>query len=253
MRPDAHRTDDCTVDAFLGGKLMLSQPRHGHRAGHDAMLLAASVGASPGQNVVDLGAGVGAAGLAVAHRIRGIDLALVEIDPKLAALAAANADANGLPATIAEADVTDVATLDAAGIHANSAHGVLMNPPFHGASRHRGSPQEARRVAHIASEHTLEDWLAAARRLLRPRGILTMIWRADGLPEILRTLTAGFGSIAVQPVYAARSKPALRVLVRAIKDGRGPLHLNTPAWLDGSDDEVEAAIRGEGNLPLARL
>ena len=30
-----------TCDAFLGGCLMLHQPKKGHRAGHDAILLAA--------------------------------------------------------------------------------------------------------------------------------------------------------------------------------------------------------------------
>ena len=80
---------DVTEDAFLGGKLRLRQPKSGHRAGHDAMLLAAATPARPGDRVVDLGAGVGAAGLAVARRIAGIELVLVEIDEGLAELARA--------------------------------------------------------------------------------------------------------------------------------------------------------------------
>jgi tRNA1(Val) A37 N6-methylase TrmN6 len=58
-----------TEDAFLGGQLRLRQPKSGHRAGHDAMLLAAATPARAGDRVVDFGAGVGAAGLAVARRI----------------------------------------------------------------------------------------------------------------------------------------------------------------------------------------
>src|SRR5579872_6076147 len=72
-----------TEDAFLGGKLRLRQPKSGHRAGHDAVLLAAATPAYPGDQVVDLGAGVGAAGLAVAKRVPGIKLILVEIDEDL--------------------------------------------------------------------------------------------------------------------------------------------------------------------------
>src|SRR6478736_1511110 len=49
-----------TEDAFLGGRLRLRQPRSGHRAGHDAMLLAAATPARSGDRVVDLGAGDGA-------------------------------------------------------------------------------------------------------------------------------------------------------------------------------------------------
>src|SRR5271155_4727093 len=84
--------DDVTEDAFLGGRLRLRQPKTGHRAGHDAMLLAAATPAQAGDRVVDLGAGVGAAGLAVASRVAGIELVLVEIDSELAALARGNAE-----------------------------------------------------------------------------------------------------------------------------------------------------------------
>src|SRR5580700_3391234 len=83
-----------TEDAFLGGQLRLRQPKSGHRAGHDAMLLAAATPARSGDRVVDFGAGVGAAGLAVAKRVAGIELVLVEIDEGLAQLARTNASAN---------------------------------------------------------------------------------------------------------------------------------------------------------------
>src|SRR6201996_5458123 len=81
---------DITEDAFLGGRLHLRQLRSGHRSGHDAILLAAATTARAGDRVVEFGAGVGAAGLALAKRIAGIDLVLVEIDPQLASLARDN-------------------------------------------------------------------------------------------------------------------------------------------------------------------
>src|SRR3954471_22182461 len=85
-----------TDDAVLGGRLRLRQPRRGHRVGHDAILLAAAADAGPGDHVVDLGAGVGAAGLALAVRQPGVNLTLLEVDPELAALASENAVRNGL-------------------------------------------------------------------------------------------------------------------------------------------------------------
>src|SRR4030081_1656849 len=87
-----------TEDAFLGGQLRLRQPKSGHRAGHDAMLLAAATSARSGDRVVDFGAGVGAAGLAVAKRVAGIELILVEVDEALAGLARGNAGSNEIEA-----------------------------------------------------------------------------------------------------------------------------------------------------------
>src|SRR5215469_3408404 len=92
MRPDA----DCSDDAVLGGRLRLLQPRSGHRFGHDAILLAAAVCARAGERAVELGSGVGAAGLALAARIPGLSVSLVEVDPALTALATENARRNGL-------------------------------------------------------------------------------------------------------------------------------------------------------------
>src|SRR5262249_55132255 len=84
-----------TDDAVLGGRLTLRQPTCGHRFGHDAILLAASTPAAAGEVAVDLGAGVGAAGLALARRVDGLAVRLVEIAPELAELAHHNAERNG--------------------------------------------------------------------------------------------------------------------------------------------------------------
>src|SRR3954469_14450582 len=135
-------------NAFLGGQLRLRQPKSGHRAGHDAMLLAAATPARSGDRVVDFGAGVGAAGLALAKRVDGIALVLVEIDPALAGLARANAAFNALAAEVVVLDVTsDAGFFAAADLTPNSVEVVLMTPPFNDPVRHRASPDKAREIA----------------------------------------------------------------------------------------------------------
>ena len=71
-------------DALLGGKVILRQPVCGHRFGHDAVLLAAATPAQAGQHAVELGCGVGAAGLVLARRVEGLTVTLVELDAALA-------------------------------------------------------------------------------------------------------------------------------------------------------------------------
>src|SRR5262245_19009600 len=140
-------TSDITDAAVLGGRLRLAQLKRGHRVGHDAILLAAACPARAGERVVDLGAGVGAAGLALAARVEGADVTLVEIDARLAALARENVARNGLVAR-ARVTVLDVAAparaFAAAGLAPESAACVLMNPPFNDPARHRLSPDRRR-------------------------------------------------------------------------------------------------------------
>ena len=131
IRTDNASALDLTEDAFLGGGLRLRQLKSGHRAGHDAMLLAAATPARPGDRVADFGAGVGAAGLAVARRVGGIDLVLVEIDTTLAGLARSNAASNAIAADVIVLDVEASAdAFAAAGLSPDSVDVVLMNPPF---------------------------------------------------------------------------------------------------------------------------
>ena len=152
--------DQFTEDAFLGGRLRLRQPKSGHRVGHDAILLAAATSAKSGDRVADFGSGVGAAGLALARRVAGIKLVLVEIDRELAGLARGNARANDIAAEIVTLDLTsDAASFARAGLAPDSLDAVLMNPPFNDTARHRASPHKA--LAHVATTTTLEDWIHA--------------------------------------------------------------------------------------------
>jgi len=215
-----------TVDRFLGGRLVLRQPRRGHRAGHDAMLLAEATLARAGERVVEFGAGVGAAGLALARRVAGLDLVLVEIDPALAALAAENAATNAIAARAVVLDVAaSAAAFAAAGLAPDSVDAVLMNPPFNADGRHQASPSAARELAHQAGAGTLTTWVHAARRILKPGGALTLIWRADELAAVLAALDRGLGSLRVVPVHPRMGAPAIRILVSAVKGGRAPLAL----------------------------
>jgi tRNA1(Val) A37 N6-methylase TrmN6 len=245
-----------TEDAFLGGKLRLRQPKSGHRAGHDAVLLAAATPVRPGNRVADLGAGVGAAGLSVAKRVGGIDLVLVEIDAGLAELASINARANAVAAKTIVLDVTSGAEAFAsAGLPADSVDVVLMNPPFNDSGRHRASPDKAREIAHVATAATLESWIHASRRILKSGGVLTLIWRADGLAEVLVALDRGFGSLTILPVHADASTPAIRVLIRAIKGGKAPLRIQVGLVLNDESglpsQQVQEILVGKGALPLA--
>jgi tRNA1(Val) A37 N6-methylase TrmN6 len=237
-------------DAALGGRLRLRQPLHGHRFGHDAILLAAAVPAAAGERAIEFGAGVGAAGLALARRVENLAVTLVEFDSELCALAADNAGRNGLADRVRAVclDVTaPAAAFVAAGLAAGAADHVLMNPPFN--APHNPSPDRGRRVAHTGSPEMLEQWLLAAARLLRPSGMLTLIWRADGLADVLPVIATGHGAISVLPIHPKPDTGAIRVIVRAVKSGSGPPMLNPGfvlAEMNGKPTAQAEAVLREG-------
>jgi len=91
-----------------------------------------------------------------------------------------------------------------------------MNPPFHDARRQNVSPDPRRRLAHVGAPGLLARWIATAARLLKPQGVLTLIWRADGLDDVLGALRQAFGGVAVLPILPKPGAPPIRVVVRAV-------------------------------------
>jgi tRNA1(Val) A37 N6-methylase TrmN6 len=251
----AAAADSTSEDALLGGRLVLRQPLRGHRFGHDAVLLAAATPARAGEHAIELGAGVGAAGLALARRVNGVAVTLIELDPDITALARENAARNLLSERV-RAVCLDIAgtpaQFAAAGLGLDAADQVLMNPPFN--APHNPSPDQSRRLARAASPGMLGQWIDGAARLLRPHGMLTLIWRADGLADVLAALTAGFGAIAIMPIYPKPGAPAIRVLIGAAKASHAPMTLLPGLILADSDNKptakAEAILRDGAALSL---
>lgn len=241
-----------TDDSLLGGRVSLIQPAKGHRAGTDAVLLAASAAPKPGDAVVDVGASTGAVGLMVAAREKDARFLFVERDPALAELCRRNCLRNGVDGTVAVIDVLDREARLEAGLAPDSADWVLTNPPFLEEGQARISPDRSRAAAHALPAGGLEAWLKACTGLLGPKGRLVMIHRADRLADCLGLLGRSVGGVALRFVHPSADQPAIRFLLSGIKGSRGPLTILPPVILNGPDgrftSQAEALHRGEAFL-----
>ncbi|MEW6123832.1 MAG: methyltransferase [Pseudomonadota bacterium] len=219
--PSGGPAGETTLDAFLDGALVLEQPRRGHRMGHDAVLLAGLAGAED-RTLVDFGSGAGGVALCALARHPGARAVLVEREPPLAALAAWNAERNGLSGRC-EILCADVVHLNRrGGPSVELADLVLANPPFNLSRAHRVSPDASRARAHMADEGLLSDWVVAAARCLKPGGRLALILRPSELPLLLAALQGRFGALELRPVHPTADRPAVRLLARALKGRRTP-------------------------------
>lgn len=216
--------EDLSHDAFLCGKLHLWQPKKGYRAATDPVLLAAACPALPGQRVLDLGCGAGAAALCLAARVPGLVLAGLELQPAYATLARRNAADNGM---VMQVETGDLAHMPQA-LRVDFDH-VIANPPYYPAG---GTPSPvAARATALQVDTPLGDWVQAAARRLAPGGWLTLICGADGLPQVLAAMGSKLGSAAVLPLQPREGRPALRILLRARKGGKGAFRLLAPLTL----------------------
>ena len=225
-----HLGDRVSDDAFLGGALSILQPRNGYRAGLDAVMLAAAVPADQSRplRALDVGAGVGTAGLCLARRSPFVEVVLLEREPQLAALAAENIARNDLAGRVRV--VTGVVgapatELRAIGLVEESFGHVIANPPYHDSDSGTLPADALKAGAHAMPDTELDDWARFMARMTAPGGEATIIHKADALALLLAVLDARFGALKVLPLHPRHGAPAHRVLVQGIKGSRGPLQI----------------------------
>jgi tRNA1(Val) A37 N6-methylase TrmN6 len=243
---------------FLGDRLRIAQPDHGHRVGTDAILLGAMVDAALDGRVYDAGAGVGAAGLCVAARCSKAKITLIEIDPDITQFAEINRNTNKLTdrCEVLTADLlAPFADRKARGLCQGNAVAVITNPPFFDAATIRPTESATKARAHIMPEGGLGRWIAACRDMLQAHGVLHLIHRPDALPALLEALGPPFGAVTLKPVLSHADGPAMRILISAVKESRAPLKILKSLVLHQADgrftDEAEAIHRGEAGIAVA--
>jgi len=223
-----------TVDAFHYGRFHLVQPKGiGHRSGMDAMLLAALVAGEGPMRVADLGAGAGAAGLAVASRIGTAEVTLVERAPLMAGFArktlalAGNAALAGR-VSVLEADVAlSGKARIAAGLLDDVYDHVIMNPPFNDRVDSR-TPDALKAQAHAMDDDLFERWIKTAGAIMKPGGQLSLIARPQSIAEIIAACGRRFGGIEITPLHARAGEAALRILVPPTTGSRSRRALRLP-------------------------
>jgi len=237
-------TQEITV---LDKRVKLLQPENGFRTSIDSVLLAASSKAGEGETLLDMGCGVGSAGLCALYcepslHLTGIDIQTDHID-----LATQNAALNGMMerAEFITADMREYK-------FEKSYHHIICNPPYLETGAHLRSPSDAKATAMgHAGDIALKDWVANAYRLLKPQGSLSMVHEAGSVDRILQAMEGHFGAVEIIPLWPKAARPAKRVIVRAVKGRKSPAIIHQGITLHQSDGgytiEANKILRdGEG-------
>lgn len=218
--------EELTDDLFFGGDLKVLQPKKGFRSGIDAVLLAASVPDEGSMRVLEAGCGAGVVSLAIARRCQQATVDAVEIEEINVAVAEENVQRNDLSARVSIhlGDIYDPVTkLELSGLKRNSYDFVVANPPFYDEREMRLSDDPLRRRAKLARADTLEEWVRFLTAMAAPKGVISMIHRADKLDDILTVLSRRFGGVKILPLFPKANVPANRVIVQGVKGSRAPL------------------------------
>ena len=222
---------------LLGGRVRYSQSATGFRSGIEPVLLAACVPARPGDAVLEAGTGAGAAWLCLGFRVPGVHGIGVEIDATAAALAAANVRSNGLTGIeIVRCRIEDA-------VFAHQFDHAMANPPYHPAGGSESAVAE-RETAKRGSGPLMLAWIEGLSRSLRHRGSLTLIVPAGMVSACITAMVACRCPCTVLfPLWPKAGRPAKLVLVRGVKNARGPMRLMPGLVLHRPDGSYTSAAQ----------
>jgi tRNA1(Val) A37 N6-methylase TrmN6 len=241
-----------TEDGLFDGRVRLRQPANGARAAIDPVFLAAAVPAQRHQLILDIGCGTGAATLCLLHRVPECRVIGLDMQRDLVRLATENIALNGFGgrATALIGDLLQPPPRLSPG----SFDHVMANPPFLPAGHSTPPVNPARAAASVEGEAGLGDWVRFALAMLRGKGSVTMVHRADRLDALLGHLAGRVGEVVVYPLWPYAGRAASRVLVRARKEVAAPARLLPGLTLHEADGQytaaAEAVLRGGEALAL---
>ena len=216
------------ADALFRGRLPLLQPTRGYRTNVDALWLAAFARRErTARRCLDLGAGVGAVGLALVVAGAAERVTLLDVDAPLLELARRNAAAAGVQQRV-ETLALDLATkLPDAIAHAFDL--VVANPPYGILGESRGSPHPRRARARTGDASTLSLFARAARFSLGAAGRACFVFPAHDLSRLFDALRAtGLVPKRMRVVHPLPDAPAKVALVEAKPARPGGLRVEPP-------------------------
>ena len=223
--PNIELRSDESIDDFMDGRLKLIQSRKGYRFSIDALLLSEFVSLKREDIIVDLGTGCGVIPLVILLKgLIGYAYGL-EIQPELADQAIRNARLNGFEKKM---DII-LGDIRHPPLRWSSADVVICNPPYRPKKSGRINPDPQRAIARHEIRASLDDVLNTARRLLKPKGRLAIIYPASRLVDIMVRMR-GFNlePKRIRVIYSSMESEAKLVLIEATLEGRGGIKLMRP-------------------------
>jgi len=171
----------------------------------------------------------------------------VELQVEMADLARRNVALNGLSdrVVILESDILHLGER----LPANGFDLVLANPPYRRRGEGRVSPRAGRDLARHESTATLEDFLLAAKRLVRTGGRICFIHHPERLAELFSLAHAArLAPRRLRLVHGDAASAARIFMVELMKGSRGALEVLPPLLVyDGAGYYTEEMLRIYGD------
>lgn len=208
---------DLTRDELKRFGLTLLQPRSGYRFTLDPLLLCDFSAAGSERQIADLGTGSGVMALVLAQMAPLAEVVAIEQDAAAAELAQQNVLLNRLDerVTVLHDDLLNIRR----NLPVSSCDLVVSNPPYRRQGRGRLNPHPGKLAARHETTATLEDFLAAAKYLVKPAGRICLVYHPERLSDLM--VAAACQKLAVLRLRMVHGVPGAMAKVFLVELAKG--------------------------------
>ena len=237
-----------TNDYLLDKKIKIFQPTDGYRASTDAVFLSSLLDEKiikKENKILDVGSGTGAISLCLASRLKNknVEILGIDIQKDLVELSNFSSKSNGFDDFLKYENI-DIRKKGV--IKGGNFDFVITNPPY--SDHDMPSPNQSKKLAHNHQDFDLTSWVEFCLRMLKPKGYLLLINRAEAINEILVSLYNKAGNIKILPMYSKENQSAKRVAIIAQKTAKGITQILPPFYTHNEDGtyttKAETILRG---------
>lgn len=231
-----------TLDRLFDGRLTLLQSKKGYRLSIDAVLLGMFAREKASGSTAELGTGNGAVSLILAKHDRIGHITGIDIQKELVDLARRNAALNGV------SDKIEIIQADIKSLHnrfkPESFSCVVTNPPFYSKHSGRINPDPENAIARHELHGDLNDFVSAARFLLKFSGHFFIIYLATRLTDLFTAMRQhNIEPKTARFIHPKNTREATMVFVQGKKGAKPGLKIKAPVFIHEPSGEYSAYVK----------
>lgn len=231
------RIDDLEIN-----NLKIIQKKDGFCFGIDSVLLSDfAKNIKKNSNVLDLGTGTGILGFLLLAKTEINKVTGIEVQKDIADMADRSIAINNLEDKfdIINSNIKDISSI----LRADSYDAIITNPPYKKANSGRINENKIKLISRHEVEANLSDFINVSFKMLKDKGTLYMVHRAERLVDIVSEMRKNkMEPKRIRFVYSNEESDCKLVLIEAVKNGKPFMKVEKPLYVYKKNGEYTDEI-----------
>lgn len=237
--------EDERIDDLQVENLKIIQNKNEFCFGIDSVLLVNFINnIKETDKIVDLGTGNGILGILLAGKKKSTNIIGIEVQKNISDMAKKSIELNGLEEKfiIINEDIKNIVSKNI--IKKNTIDIVITNPPYKNKIDGIINENISKNISRHETTATLADFVEVSAQLLKDKGVLYMVHKAERLVDIIYEFRKNkIEPKEIQVVFPSEDKNGNLILVKGVKGGKKFLKIHKPLYILDNNGQYSKDIK----------